>query len=103
MKHYRTIVILYALLTGATTLVAASPDRGQAPPNVREELHMADPLMTDHQVQRETLPQVAASTDSLVRVTTKYIHTYIDTIRVVRYSEDSIARTRDTLQTQHRP
>lgn len=53
---------------------------------------MADPLMTDQQVQRETLPQVAASTDSLVRVTTKYIHTYIDTIRVVRYSEDSIAR-----------
>lgn len=92
MKHYRTIVILYALLTGATTLVAASPDRGQAPPNVREELHMADPLMTDQQVQRETLPQVAASTDSLVRVTTKYIHTYIDTIRFVRYSEDSIAR-----------
>ncbi len=92
MKHYRTIVILYALLTGATTLVAASPDRGQAPPNVREELHMADPLMTDQQVQRETLPQVAASTDSLVRVTTKYIHTYIDTIRIVRYSEDSIAR-----------
>ena len=92
MNHYRTIVILYALLTGTTTLVAASPDRGQAPPNVREELHMADPLITDQQVQRETLPQVAASTDSLVRVTTKYIHTYIDTIRVVRYSEDSIAR-----------
>lgn len=92
MKHYRTIVILYALLTGATTLVAASPDRSQAPPNVREELHMADPLMTDQQVQRETLQQVAASTDSLVRVTTKYIHTYIDTIRIVRYSEDSIAR-----------
>ena len=33
-----------------------------------------------------------------MRVTTKYLHTYIDTIRVVRYSEDSIPRT-DTIIT----
>lgn len=59
---------------------------------------MTQPLLTDQQTQHETLPQVAASRDSLVRVTTKYIHTYIDTIRVVRFSEDSIPRT-DTITT----
>lgn len=73
-------------------------NRAEAPANVRDELRMSQPFVTDKQTHQETLPQVAASTDSLVRVTTKYIHTFIDTIRVVRYSEDSIARI-DTITT----
>ena len=93
MQHHRLIISIVMLLTGATALTAQSPERTQTPPNVREELRMSAPFVTDRQVQHESLPQVAASSDSLVRVTTKYIHTYIDTIRVVRYSEDSIPRT----------
>ena len=64
----------------------------QAPANIRQEMRMDKPFVTDEQTQHETLPQVEASRDSLVRVTTKLVHTYIDTIRVVRYSQDSIPR-----------
>ena len=79
MKHRLYIAVL--------ALLALSQSWATTPPtNVREELRMSAPFVTDQQVQHETLPQVAASTDSLVRVTTKYIHTFIDTIRVVRYS-----------------
>ncbi len=59
---------------------------------------MDQPYVTDQQTQRETLPLIEASRDSLVRVTTKFVHTYIDTIRVVRYSEDSVPRI-DTMVT----
>ncbi len=93
MKHY-----LHITLLAAACLFFAGQSRADAPANVREELRMDKPFVTDQQTQHETLPLVAASTDSLVRVTTKYIHTYIDTIRVVRYSEDSIPRT-DTVIT----
>lgn len=91
----------YHLHIALLALIVLSPIgqiRADVPANVREEFRMDKPFLTDQQVQHETLPQVAASTDSLVRVTTKYLHTYIDTIRVVRYSEDSIPRT-DTIIT----
>ena len=91
----------YHLHIALLALIVLSPigqSRADVPANVREEFRMDKPFVTDQQVQHETLPQVAASTDSLVRVTTKYLHTYIDTIRVVRYSEDSIPRT-DTIIT----
>lgn len=84
-----------ALLAG---MLLSGESRADVPQNVREEFRMATPLLTDRQEQHETLPQVAASRDSLVRVTTKYVHTYIDTIRVVRYSEDSVPRI-DTIIT----
>lgn len=84
-----------ALLAG---MLLAGESRADVPQNVREEFRMATPLVTDRQEQHEPLPQVAASRDSLVRVTTKYVHTYIDTIRVVRYSEDSVPRI-DTIIT----
>ena len=93
MRYYLHIALL--------ALIVLSPigqSRADVPANVREEFRMDKPFVTDQQIQHETLPQVAASTDSLVRVTTKYLHTYIDTIRVVRYSEDSIPRT-DTIIT----
>jgi len=93
MKH----PLLIALLT-ATVLPMMGQSRGEAPENVRQEMRMDKPFATDQQTRQETLPQVAASTDSLVKVTTKYVHTFIDTIRVVRYSEDSIARI-DTIVT----
>jgi len=76
----------------AAAILLSVPCLAQLPANTREELRMSAPLTTDRQEQHETLPQVAASTDSLVRVTTKFVHTYIDTIRVVRYSQDSVAR-----------
>lgn len=79
------------LLIAALLLVAAGL-RAESPQNTREEMRMSAPLITDQQTRHEMLPQVAASTDSLVRVTTKLIHTYIDTVRVVRYSEDSVPR-----------
>ena len=91
----------YHLHIALLALIILSPigqSRADVPANVREEFRMDKPFVTDQQVQHETLPQVAASTDSLVRVMTKYLHTYIDTIRVVRYSEDSIPRT-DTIIT----
>ena len=87
MKHQLLITLLTAVV-----LPMMGQSRGEAPENVRQEMRMDKPLTTDEQTYRETLPQVAASTDSLVKVTTKYVHTFIDTIRVVRYSEDSIAR-----------
>ena len=93
MKHS----LLIALLTAAV-LPMMGQERGEAPANVRQEMRMDKPFVTDQQTHQETLPLVAASTDSLVKVTTKYVHTYIDTIRVVRYSEDSIARI-DTIVT----
>ena len=93
MKHS----LLLALLTAAV-LPMMGQKRGEAPANVRQEMRMDKPFVTDQQTHQETLPLVAASTDSLVKVTTKYVHTYIDTIRVVRYSEDSIARI-DTIVT----
>lgn len=86
--------LLIALLTAAV-LPMIGQSRGETPANVRQEMRMDKPLVTDEQTQRETLPLVETSTDSLVKVTTRYTHTYIDTIRDVRYSEDSIAR-RDT-------
>lgn len=64
----------------------------ETPANVRQEMRMDKPFVTDEQTQHETLPLVEASRDSLVRVTTKYVHTYIDTICVVRYSQDSVPR-----------
>ena len=85
----RPLILLAAILLSVTSLA-------DVPANTREELRMSAPLTTDTQEQRETLPLVAASTDSLVRVTTKLVHTYIDTIRVVRYSQDSIARNDTT-------
>ena len=93
MKHQ----LLITLLTAAVLPMMAQ-SREEAPANVRQEMRMYKPFITDQQTQHESLPQVEASTDSLVRVTTKYIHTFIDTIRVVRYSEDSIARI-DTITT----
>ena len=93
MKHQ----LLITLLTAAV-LPLFGQSRGETPANVRQEMRMDKPFVTDQQTQHETLPLVDASTDSLVRVTTKYIHTFIDTIRVVRYSEDSIARI-DTIVT----
>ena len=89
---------LHIALLALIVLLPIGQSRADVPANVREEFRMDKPFVTDQQVQHETLPQVAASTDSLVRVTTKYLHTYIDTIRVVRYSEDSIPRT-DTIIT----
>ncbi|MBQ7531514.1 MAG: OmpA family protein [Paludibacteraceae bacterium] len=89
---------LHIALSAVVVLMTAVQSRAEVPANVREEFRMTAPLVTDRQEQHETLPQVAASADSLVRVTTKYLHTYIDTIRVVRYSEDSIPRT-DTIIT----
>ena len=86
------------MLLTAAVLICIGQSRADAPANVRLETRMDKPFITDQQTQHETLPQVAASTDSLVRVTTKYIHTYIDTIRVVRYSEDSVPRI-DTIIT----
>lgn len=86
MKHDLHITLLFA------AFLLALPGWAQTPANVREEMRMDKPFITDEQTHRETLPQVAASRDSLVRVTTKRIHTYIDTIRVVRYSEDSVPR-----------
>lgn len=85
----RPLILLAAILLSVTSLA-------DVPANTREELRMSAPLTTDTQEQRETLPLVAASTDSLVRVTTKLVHTYIDTIRVVRYSQDSIPRNDTT-------
>ena len=79
MRHQ----LLITLLTAAV-LPIMGQSRGQVPENVRQEMRMDKPLATDEQTQRETLPQVEASTDSLVKVTTKYVHTYVDTIRVVR-------------------
>ncbi len=93
MKHNLQITLL-----AVAVLLLAGQSRAEVPANVRQEMRMDKPFITDQQTQHETLPQVAASTDSLVRVTTKYIHTYIDTIRVVRYSEDSVARI-DTITT----
>ena len=93
MKHH-----LHTTLLTIAVLLLAVQGRADVPANERHELRMDKPLVTDQQTQHETLPVVAASTDSLVRVTTKFIHTYIDTIRVVRYSEDSIARI-DTITT----
>ncbi|MBO7454935.1 MAG: OmpA family protein [Paludibacteraceae bacterium] len=93
MKHH-----LHSTLLVIAVLLLAGQSRADAPANVREEFRMPQPFVTDRQEQRETLPQVTASSDSLVRVTTKLIHTYIDTIRVVRYSEDSIPRI-DTIIT----
>lgn len=93
MKQY-----LHNTLLAAACLFFAGQSFADAPANVREELRMDKPFVTDQQTQHETLPLVDASTDSLVRVTTKYIHTFIDTIRVVRYSEDSIPRM-DTIVT----
>ena len=95
MKTPKKISLLALLLLAGSTMHAQHP---VVPANVREDLRMNQPLITDQQVQHETLPLVDASRDSLVRVTTKNIHTYIDTIRIVRYSEDSIPRT-DTLIT----
>ena len=89
---------LHIALLALIVLLPVGQSKADVPANVREEFRMDKPFVTDQQVQHETLPQVAASTDSLVRVTTKYLHTYIDTIRVVRYSEDSIPRT-DTIIT----
>ena len=89
---------LHIALLALIVLSPIGQSRADVPANVREEFRMDKPFVTDQQIQHETLPQVAASTDSLVRVTTKYLHTYIDTIRVVRYSEDSIPRT-DTIIT----
>ena len=89
---------LHIALLALIVLLPIGQSRADVPANVREEFRMDKPFVTDQQIQHETLPQVAASTDSLVRVTTKYLHTYIDTIRVVRYSEDSIPRT-DTIIT----
>ena len=92
--EHNTMTMKHRLYIAVLALLALSQSWATTPPtNVREELRMSAPFVTDQQVQHETLPQVAASTDSLVRVTTKYIHTFIDTIRVVRYSEDSIPRT----------
>lgn len=85
----RPLILLAAILLSVTSLA-------DVPANTREELRMSAPLTTDTQEQRETLPLVDASTDSLVRVTTKLVHTYIDTIRVVRYSQDSIPRNDTT-------
>ena len=93
MRYYLHIALLALIV-----LLPIGQSRADVPANVREEFRMDKPFVTDQQIQHETLPQVAASTDSLVRVTTKYLHTYIDTIRVVRYSEDSIPRT-DTIIT----
>ncbi len=83
------MILFAAILLSVTSLA-------DVPANTREELRMSAPLTTDKQEQRETLPLVDASTDSLVRVTTKLVHTYIDTIRVVRYSQDSIPRNDTT-------
>ena len=85
----RPLILLAAILLSVMSLA-------DVPANTREELRMSVPLTTDTQEQRETLPLVDASTDSLVRVTTKLVHTYIDTIRVVRYSQDSIPRNDTT-------
>lgn len=85
----RPLILLAAILLSLPCLA-------DVPANTREELRMSAPLTTDTQEQRETLPLVDASTDSLVRVTTKLVHTYIDTIRVVRYSQDSIPRNDTT-------
>ncbi len=93
MKHQ----LLITLLTAAV-LPMMGQSRGETPENVRQEMRMDKPLVTDEQTQHETLPLEETSTDSLVKVTTKYTHTYIDTIRDVRYSEDSIARI-DTVVT----
>jgi len=87
MKHQLLIALL-----AAASLPVMGQSRGETPANIRQEMRMDKPFATDEQTQHETLPIVAASTDSLVKVTTKYIHTYIDTVRVVRYSEDSISR-----------
>ncbi len=93
MKHQ----LLITFLTLAV-LPVMGQSRPEVPANAREELRMDQPYVTDHQTQRETLPLIEASRDSLVRVTTKFVHTYIDTIRVVRYSEDSVPRI-DTMVT----
>ena len=87
MKHH-----LHITLLSAVVLLFLGQSRAEVPANIRQEMRMDKPFVTDEQTQHETLPMVEASRDSLVRVTTKYIHTYIDTIRVVRYSEDSIPR-----------
>lgn len=89
---------LHIALSAIVALMIAGQSKADVPANVREEFRMSEPFVTDQQTQHETLPGVAASSDSLVRVTTKYLHTYIDTIRVVRYSEDSIPRI-DTVVT----
>lgn len=88
MKNYRLITFIAICFFSCFGQII----RADVPANQREELRMPHPLITDRQMQSEPLPQVAASTDSLVRVTTKLVHTYIDTIRVVRYSEDSVPR-----------
>ncbi len=93
MKHQ----LLITFLTLAV-LPVMGQSRLEVPANAREELRMDQPYVTDQQTQRETLPLIEASRDSLVRVTTKFVHTYIDTIRVVRYSEDSVPRI-DTMVT----
>ena len=87
MNHHLSIALISALV-----LLSVPQTHADAPANIREEMRMSAPLLTDTQVQQETLPLVAASTDSLVRVTTRLINTYIDTIRVVRYSQDSLPR-----------
>lgn len=88
MRYHLPIALAVAL-----ALLAVGQSRADVPANTRDEMRMSTPLTTDTQVKQEPLPQVAASTDSLVRVTTRLIHTYVDTIREVRYSTDSIAHT----------